>query len=123
MIRLLSIASIVFAVQIASWVVIGSLDPWGWYDSMLAAVLLGATSAGFFVLFHMIVRHALSRGEQWAWRALTGALCVWFVLDSGMSAWLGAWFNIWLVNLPCLLITGVPLLRIRARCGPRPVLD
>lgn len=131
--QFLSIVSLLFAVQAVSWVVMGSFDPFGIYDSLLSNALfgersftpgekkvfaygvglLGATTAGFFVLFHFIARHAYARGEAWSHRALTLGLLTWFFIDSAFSLWMNASFNVFIVNLACLLIIGVPLLMSR----------
>lgn len=125
-------ASIVFAVQSVAWILIGSFDPFGIYDGLLASalltesdlpsdarkiyqfmlVLLGATSAGFFVLFAFVARHAVQHCEAWARKAMIAALLTWFILDSGFSLAVGAAFNVFLVNIPCLLILGIPLTRL-----------
>ena len=125
----LLVATAIFAVQALSWVFIGSFDPFGIYDGLLARALygtdtlpadaallfrfavvpLGATTAGYFVLAHAIVRFAFPRRERWAWWAVTGAIAVWFVFDSAFSIWHGAAFNVFLVNIPCVVILGVPL--------------
>lgn len=40
-------------------------------------------------------------------------MLVWFVVDSALSAVHGAWFNIAIANVPCLVVVGVPLVRLR----------
>ena len=128
--RFLLVASALFAAQAASWIVIGSFDPFGLYKGLLAHALfggdglspearttfrfgvglLGATTAAFFVLVFLIVRHAFSRREPWSHRAVVAGVAVWFVLDSGFSLAVGAVFNVVLVNVPCLIILAIPLL-------------
>ncbi len=123
------VASCLLVLQGVSWIVIGSLDPFGIYDGMLATSLLGedqipevalptyrfaigllgATDAAFFVLFAFIVKYPFANRERWAHAALAAGLMTWFVLDSVFSMILGAWFNIAIVNVPCLLLLGIPL--------------
>lgn len=131
--RWLLIASAVFGAMGAAWTVIGSFDPFGLYTGLLAQALwgraqltpeaqqmfefmvvpLGATMAGYFVLAFMIVHHAFPRRERWAYWTVVTALAVWFVLDSTFSVLHGAVFNVWLVNVPCIVIMGLPLVMLR----------
>ena len=126
-------ASVVFAMQAASWALIGSFDPFGFYESYAASALwgssalpddarrmfafavipLGATTCGFFVIVAMITREALARRERWAYRAVSAGIVTWFVLDTAFSAAHGAWFNIWIVNLPSFLVLATPLIGMR----------
>lgn len=131
--RLLLVLSALFAVQGLVWAVLGSFDPFGLYDRWLAqalfgstalpdaakpvwrfgVALLGATTTGFFALFHFIVRYALAERAAWAYRALWTALWAWFLPDSAASLWVGAKFNVMAVNLPCLILIGSVLLAWR----------
>ena len=70
---------------------------------------LGATIAGFYVLQVFVVWNAFGRKERWAWWAIAAGTLVWFAVDSLRSIQHGAWFNLILINLPCLLIVGLPL--------------
>ncbi len=76
---------------------------------------LGATMAGYFVLQTFLVAGPLRRGERWAWQALVAGLLTWFLADSARSLRVGAVFNIWMVNLPTLLLAGVPLIFLRGK--------
>jgi len=127
--RWLFIVSVLLAVQGASWVVMGTFDPFGFYDSLAAPVLLGtedfspearttfryavallgATDAAFFVLFAFIAKIPFAAGERWAHVALTAGILTWFTIDSAYSLWAGAVFNLVIVNIPCLLLIGIPL--------------
>ena len=128
--RVLTVAA---AVQALGWAVLGAFDPFGAYETRLARALwgaerlgddarrtfafalgpLGATTLGFWLLAHALVRHAFPRRERWAYRAFVGALAAWFVVDSAASLARGGAFNVWLVNVPCLVLFGVPLLAVR----------
>lgn len=129
----LLVASIFLAIQGASWVFIGSFEPFGIYDGMVSRHfadsgtipdsarpfyhfvigLLGATDAAFFVLFAFIVKYPFANGERWSHHALVAGFLTWFILDCGFSIYLGAWFNIACVNLPCLILIGLPLFATR----------
>jgi hypothetical protein len=125
----LLVASVALSLQGLTWIYWGSFDPFGIYDGMLAkslfgsevftpeakvafayaVSLLGATDAAFFLLFTFIVMFPFAKREKWSHAAVSSALLLWFVFDSGFSAHVGAWFNIFLVNLPCLIVLGIPL--------------
>ena len=133
--RWLQVASAAFALQSASWIGLGTLDPFGVYDRALADalfgrdvltagetrvfafanVLLGATSAGFFVLLFFLARIPFRRGERWAFACIASGVLTWFVLDSAFSIRAGAAFNALYVNLPCLLVLAVPLVATARR--------
>ena len=127
--RWLLIVTILLAVQGVSWMIIGSFEPLGIYDAKLARVLLdsdtlpadakatfgyavallGATDAAFFLLAAIIVRIPFTRKETWAHLALSFSILTWFLLDCVFSISVGAWFNVLIVNIPCLLLIGIPL--------------
>jgi hypothetical protein len=131
--RCLLILSALFALQAVSWALIGSFDPFGFYESYMARSLwgadrlpvdaqrafaftlvpFGATTAAYFLLVFLIVKHAFPRREPWAYQAVVGATLAWFVLDTGLCVYHRAWFNILIVNLPCILMLGVPLFALR----------
>jgi hypothetical protein len=75
--------------------------------------IIGATMIGFNVLAIFIIRFALIKKEIWAWNALFYGIIVWFVVDSAISIYYSAYFNIYWINLPALLIFLVPLHFIR----------
>jgi len=76
---------------------------------------LGATIAARWLLMAWLFHEPIRRGEPWAHRAATWSLWGWFVLDSGVSAWQRAWFNVALVNVWPMLLVGVPLHLMRRR--------
>lgn len=132
-IKYLTWASVFFAVQGIFWAVWGSFDPIGWYDGLVAKSLFqtsvlpeaaekitsfllvpfGATEAGYFILFYFIVKYPLANRELWAYKALWTAVLTWFLLDSGLCLWHKAYFNIIVVNIPAILLLGIPLWLIR----------
>jgi hypothetical protein len=145
--RWLQVSCLLFALQALSWCWTGSFDPFGWWDrqaarGFLAATLpsglaeclaprelaafqrfwvglVGASTAAYFLLLGLLVRHALLPGASWAWWTAGGSLLLWFIADSAVSFRAGADFNVWLVNLPCLAVNMVPLAALRAACCTR----
>lgn len=136
--RYLLVVSALFALQGASWVVMGSFDPFGFYTGLMARSFwgtgtltpeaqqvfsftvgpLGATVAGYFLMVHMLARFALPRREAWAYWTIVGALLLWFILDSGASIVHGMIANVLIVNIPCLVVMGLPLLAMRRAFPP-----
>lgn len=130
--RALEWLCIALVVQGLSWVALTSFDPFGVWDGLAAQALydldglpedalplarvltaiLGATDAGFFVLMYALVRHGFGR-DAWAHRAVVAGVATWGLVDSAASLWLGAGFNVVLVNIPALLMIGVPLWILR----------
>ncbi len=71
---------------------------------------IGATTVAHFVMVLLVAKHAMTRGEAWAWRWATLSVLLWFVTDSTWGALNGGAFNIALVNLPTLALMLPPLL-------------
>jgi hypothetical protein len=59
-----------------------------------AHVVPGAVTAAWGVTLTFVVRNPFAARERWAWNAAALAVALWFVLDSGASAWLGVWPNV-----------------------------
>ena len=130
----LKVASIIFAFQGLFWALYGSFDPFGLYDSFFAKsfyqlpelpddvekakrfllVPFGATDLGYFILMYFITRYPLANRERWAYRALVWAFLSWLIVDTAMSLIYGAYFNVLIVNLPCVVLLGLPLLLLRS---------
>ncbi|MEM1055779.1 MAG: hypothetical protein AAGI52_09635 [Bacteroidota bacterium] len=70
---------------------------------------LGATMTGYFVLQTVIAAIPFGKRERWAWHAMVWGLVTWFVIDSAVSLLHGAAFNVWMINVPCVLVFGVIL--------------
>ena len=116
--------SLFFAMQGLLWAFIGSFDPFGIYDSFMAQAFFqnprlsaeaqkvfhfvlapfGATTAGYFVLQYFIATHGFARKQKWAYQAITSAFMLWFVVDTSLSLYHQAYFNIWMANIPALLL-------------------
>ena len=116
--------SLFFAAQGLLWAIIGSFDPFGIYDSLMAKTFFnqpalppdaervfrfilapfGATSAGYFVLQYFIAAHAFASQQKWGYQAIVAAFLLWFITDTSLSFYHGAYFNIWMANIPALLL-------------------
>jgi hypothetical protein len=72
--------------------------------------IIGGTIAGYFLLQTLIVLFPFQKGERWAWHAIFWAILLWFVIDSTLSILHGALFNVWMINVPSLLIILLPLM-------------
>lgn len=127
--KYLMIMSVIFALQGVGWALFGSFDPFGFYDGIWARAMFGAaelpadaararsfllgpfgaTDAGFFILVYYIARYPFAARRLWAHRAITVAVGFWFLLDSLVSIAHGAFFNVYVVNLPALAMLAPPL--------------
>lgn len=75
--------------------------------------VIGGTIVGFHLLMIFIARNAFSKKERWAYYALWLGLISWFVIDSSLSAFYGAAYNVYLINIPAFAGIGLPLLMTR----------
>jgi hypothetical protein len=75
--------------------------------------IIGGTIAGYFLLQTFIVIYAFKKREIWSWYAILLAILLWFITDSILSLWHGAFFNVWMINIPSLALTIVPLAMTR----------
>ncbi len=75
--------------------------------------IIGGSIVGFHVLMVFIIIYPFRERQRWAWIALWAGLLSWFVIDSGISAFYGAYYNILLINLVALILIGLPLLMTR----------
>jgi len=71
---------------------------------------IGGTVSGYFLLQTCIVFGPFRKRETWAWHAIFWALILWFMTDSFVSIYHGAYFNIWMINIWTFIFVGVPLL-------------
>lgn len=118
----LRIASLFFCIAGIYWAVSGQFDPFGLYKSAFTEKFLGleniqkevdltftfllgplgATCAGYFLMQYFIATYAYSKKEKWAYFAIIIPFSVWFILDTIICLYLGAYFNIYFANLPAL---------------------
>jgi hypothetical protein len=71
--------------------------------------MLGATMAGWGITLAYIVLNPFAKREKWSWNAIAAGLAVWFFIDTFLSAYTGAWFNVG-VNVLLIVLAGIPLL-------------
>jgi uncharacterized BrkB/YihY/UPF0761 family membrane protein len=74
--------------------------------------VLGGTLAGWGVTLAYIVLNPFRRREKWSWNAIAAGLVVWFVIDTSLSAYTKAYFNVG-VNVVGIVLAGIPLLMTR----------
>lgn len=58
------------------------------------------------------MKYPFSRKEKWSWNAIALGLAVWFVVDTFMSAYTKAYFNVG-VNVLLIVLAGIPLIMAR----------
>jgi len=78
-----------------------------WLTGVTGAVMLGW---GFSMLY--IINHPFKQRERWAWRSVFYPVLVWYVIDSGISAYYGVLFNV-VINTVLFLQVIAPLLFLR----------
>jgi hypothetical protein len=71
---------------------------------------LGGAIAGKLLLCALLAARPFRERRRWARNAIAASLGVWFFADSLGSALQGAWFNIYLVNLPFGALMLAPLI-------------
>ncbi|MCB0707289.1 MAG: hypothetical protein KDC34_18360 [Saprospiraceae bacterium] len=75
--------------------------------------IIGGTIVGFHLLMIFISENAFKKKEPWAYIALWVGLLSWFIIDSSISIYYGAIYNVVLINLVALVLIAVPLLMCR----------
>jgi hypothetical protein len=75
--------------------------------------IIGGTIVGFHILMVMISENAFKKKEKWAYNAMWLGLLSWFCIDSFISVYYGAFYNVWIINLVALLVIGLPLVMTR----------
>lgn len=89
-----------------------SAEAWTWLRFTYA--LIGATFLGHFLMLALALRHAA--GQRWVLDAVASSMLAWFVFDASASALHGAWFNVWMIDVPSLVAVAIPWwLAARAR--------
>ncbi|WP_194778136.1 hypothetical protein [Pararhodonellum marinum] len=71
--------------------------------------IIGGTIVGFHVLMIFISENAFKNKEKWAYWAMWLGLCSWFLIDSLLSIYHGALYNVLMINLVALFLIGLPL--------------
>ncbi len=75
--------------------------------------IIGGTIVGFHLLMVFISEYALKKKEKWAYVAMWAGLLSWFLIDTSLSIIYGAEHNVLLINLPALIMIGIPLFMCR----------
>ncbi|MFK7785087.1 MAG: hypothetical protein AB8B56_08225 [Crocinitomicaceae bacterium] len=71
--------------------------------------IIGGTIVGFHTLMVFISENAFKKKERWAYYAMWFGMISWFFIDSSLSYYYGAVHNVVLINLPALVMIGLPL--------------
>ena len=74
--------------------------------------VLGCVLSGWAVFMAFLVQHPFKNQEKWAWNCFALGILLWFITDTGLSAFYGVTFNV-IFNIILLLLTGIPLLFTR----------
>ena len=72
--------------------------------------IIGGTIVGFHILMIGMAHYALRKKEKWAYLFLWLGLLLWFVIDSSISIFYGAAYNVYLINIPAFVMIGLPLI-------------
>lgn len=72
--------------------------------------IIGATVAGFHLLIVFITKYAFANKQKWARNAICLAMLTWFAIDTGISLYFGAFYNVYLINIPSLALVCLPLI-------------
>jgi len=75
--------------------------------------IIGGTIVGFHVILIFISENSLKNKEKWAWQACVAGLVCWFFIDSGCSFFYKAYHNLFLINIPAIIMLMIPLILIR----------
>ena len=75
--------------------------------------IIGGTIVGFHVLMIMISENAYKNKEPWAYKAMWAGLLSWFFIDSSISIYYDALYNVVLINLIAMVLIGLPLVMTR----------
>lgn len=99
-----------------------NIDPVFWKDGAIPSQtkifqawiygVLGAVVMGWGLLMAFVTYYPFRSQEKWAWNAMAIGICAWFVVDTGLSAYHQAYFNIF-NNTVTLILIGLPLIFTR----------
>ena len=108
----------------AFWMISGSFDPIGIYESYFAnhfwqtdvppaaaqttfsylMILFGAMLIGFFTMYFMLIHHGFKTRQLWVWKTAVYGIVSWFVIDTAMCLVEQVYFNIILANITTILL-------------------
>ncbi|MCX4246280.1 hypothetical protein [Paraliomyxa miuraensis] len=89
----------------------GTLEEHAWIWLRFSYALIGATFLAHFLMLALALRHAA--GQRWVLHAVMSSMLGWFLVDATLSAAHGAWFNVWMIDVPSLLAVALPWLLAR----------
>jgi uncharacterized BrkB/YihY/UPF0761 family membrane protein len=70
--------------------------------------MLGATMVGWGIFLAYITRFPFAKKEKWSWDCIALGVAAWFAIDTAVSAYVGAYFNV-AINLLLLVLVALPL--------------
>jgi hypothetical protein len=71
--------------------------------------VVGTTAAGWGILIAFVTHYAFLRKEKWAWTGLAVGLTIWFLTDTLISIYYGAYSNAGM-NILLFICTALPLI-------------
>jgi hypothetical protein len=74
--------------------------------------IIGSVTAGWGITLLYMIIVPLKRKEKWAWNAIMISMLVWFSIDTFISSYYGARFNV-VINIAFALQFVAPLLFLR----------
>lgn len=74
--------------------------------------VLGAVVAGWGVALAFVAHYPFKNKEPWAWNCVATGLLLWYVIDTGISAYFKVYFNV-LFNTGMLVAALLPLVLTR----------
>ncbi len=74
--------------------------------------MLGATMVGWGTFLAYIIRYPFARKEKWSWDCIALGIAAWFIIDTVISAYVTAYFNV-AINLLLLVLVALPLIMTR----------
>lgn len=122
-VKYLKYSSLFFMIMGGLWAIIGSLEPFGIFDTMMSQsffgkdqlspetirvqkfllVPFGATAVGYFIFQYLITIHAFAKKEKWAYNTIAIANIIYWSIDAGLTLYHEAYFNTLLTNIPYFL--------------------
>lgn len=72
----------------------------------------GATVAGWGIFVTFIAHYPFQRKEKWSWNCLLSGVLVWFIIDTGFSAYFNVYINV-ILNTVFLIAVILPLVSTR----------
>lgn len=94
-----------------------ALSPEAAKFQLFAYGIAGSLTAAFGEICWFVTRYAIAKREMWAWNALAASIVLWYVIDSGISAYTGAMINV-LSNTLLAALVVIPLIGIRRHLSP-----